>query len=186
MTGQRRSNRHPGLTTLELMVVISIMAILFAMGAANYRGMQNRNAYLNEVERFGGELRNLGTLAQASGDLQPARSPVNSSRKSQSATSTYQWQSWVDGRLQQSATIGSRGTVQVQYSDNFRYRQALTKGACMVLCTVNQSGAITSRIMQVVFTPDGTPLDSGEITFTYDKRPLTLKISSVGGIEGPR
>ena len=76
MTGLLR-DRSRGVTMLEVMVVIGIMSILFTMGTMYYRGMQNRNAFQNEVERFGGELRNMGTLARASGDLQPALTPRN-------------------------------------------------------------------------------------------------------------
>ncbi len=186
MTAYRRPDRRPGMTTLELMVVISIMAVLFAMGTVHYRGMQNRNAFMNEVERFGGELRNIGTLAQASGDLQPALAPLNSTRMGGGYNSAYQWETWVDGKLQQSAIIGSRGTVEVRFSRNYDYRQALTKGACMVLCTLTSTGAVDRRVMQVVFKPDGTPLDRGEITFTYDKTPRTLRLTAVGAIDGPR
>ncbi len=183
---RRLRERSLGVTMLEVMVVIGIMAILFTMGTMYYRGMQNRNAFQNEVERFGGELRNMGTLARAAGDLQPAFSPRNEIALGSRTKGAFQWQVWMDGALQQSSLIGSRGQVDVQFSKAYVYRQALTRGACLVLCQVNQNGQALNPIMQVVFKPDGSPVDRGEIRFTFDNRTLAVTLSSVGSIDGPR
>jgi len=183
------ARRPRGVTLLEIMVVIAITAILLAMGTAQYRRMQANNTFNNEVERLGAELRNAGTLAQAAGLLKPGVVPGTAEPEDLSGTSTgtFVWQTWRDGRMLAQGELGSRGTVRLDFNSNFAFKQDLNPGVYLLIRerkfeTDKQTG---KAIVQVVFTPSGTPLSSGRIVCSFLDRPMTIQLSSLGAIEGP-
>ena len=183
------ARRSRGVTLLEIMVVIAILAILMAIGTGQYRRMQANNTFNNEVERLGTELRNAGTHAQAAGRLQTGFSPGTSSPEnlSKKASGHFFWQTWRDGRVLAQGGLGSQGSIQVEYNNNFTYQRALNPGVHLTLTQRDpRTGSpMGNPVLQVIFTPSGTPLSSGRIVCSYLGRPLTIKLSSLGAIEGP-
>ncbi len=183
------ARRARGVTLLEIMVVIAIMAILLAMGTGQYRRMQANNTFNNEVERLGTELRNAGTLAQAAGMLQPGvvAGVARPEDLSRNASGSFIWQTWRDGRLLNQGELGSQGTVRLDFNSNFAFNKTLNPGVYLLIRerqfeTNEQKG---KAVVQVIFTPSGTPLSSGRIVCSYLDRPMTIKLSSLGAIEGP-
>lgn len=183
------ARRERGVTLLEIMVVIAIMAILLAMGTAQYRRMQANNTFNNEVERLGTELRNAGTLAQAAGMLQSGVTPGNARPEdlSKSRSGLFLWQTWRNGTVVAQGELGTQGTVRVDFNTNFTYSGTVSPGVHLTLTPLDPDThiALGKPTVQVVFTPSGTPLSSGRIVCSFLGRPMTIKLSSLGAIEGP-
>ncbi|NMA26227.1 MAG: prepilin-type N-terminal cleavage/methylation domain-containing protein [Burkholderiales bacterium] len=184
------ARRERGVTLLEIMVVISIMAILLAIGTGQYRRMQANNTFNNEVERLGTELRNAGILAQATGLLQPVVSPGTARPEdlSKNRSGVFLWQTWRDGKVVAQGKLGSQGTVRLDFNTNFTYTNTkFNPGVYLTLTPLDPETHVPlgAPVLQVVYTPSGTPLSSGRIVCSYLGRPMTIKLSSLGDIEGP-
>ena len=134
----RLPRRPPGVSLLELMLVLALLGILLAMGGARFMKMQTSNVFTNEVDRFGGELKMLGAAARTSGDLQPA-------------------------------TLA-----------------AAINNTDLDVCKVGADGTLGSPLMQVLFKPDGSPVDPGDIQIGITGRTYVTHLSPMGAIDGPR
>lgn len=151
--------------------------------------MQANNTFNNEVERLGTELRNAGTLAQAAGMLQSGVNPGNARPEdlSKNRSGLFLWQTWRNGSVVAQGELGSQGTVRVDYNTNFTYSRPLNPGVHLTLTPLDPDThrPLGNPAVQVVFTPSGTPLSSGRIVCSFLGRPMTIKLSSLGAIEGP-
>ena len=184
-----RRPRPRGMSMVELMFVLVILAILVAMGTGQYRKMQVNNVFNNEVARWGAEFKTLGTLARSSGDLQPAAlsTAINSSTSLGTAyTGRFTWRTWQDGKLRQSGQLGTRESLTVQFTTGYNYRQVATKGAYMDLCPVNAAGVVQAPVMQVIFKPDGSPVSAGDIRVGNKTKTYATHLSPMGAVDGPK
>ena len=182
--------RPRGLTLLELMVAISLMAILLALGAVQYRRMQANNAFLNEVQRFAAELKNLGTLARAAGDLDPSFVSKGTNTNLASRSGRFRWETYQDGQVRQTGELGTQGTVTCTFSTSYgspgAAKTGAIKGAWMDLCLVGPQGSVQERFARVAMRPDGSPLDPGTFELKHLDQTLTLKLTTMGAVEGPK
>lgn len=188
MTRPRLPRRPTGVTLLEMMLVLVVMGILLAMGGARFLNMQVSNVFTNEVDRFGGELKMLGTAARTAGDLQPATLAVaiNNTGLGTPQTGRFRWRSWQDGKVRQSGELGSRESITLQYSRAYDFRAAATKGVYMDVCKVGADGTLGSPLVQVLFKPDGSPVDPGDLRIGNSSRTYLTHLSPMGAIDGPR
>lgn len=183
MSRRLRSRNRRGMSLIEMMLVLGIMAILMSIGTGAYRRMQINNLFTSDVQRFGGEVRNLAGLARAVGDISPAMAAVNNENlvaEVAGGAQGWTWRTYENGKLRQQGWIGQRETIWVQYSQAYAYRNVLTKGVWLEL------GPKTgSPIMQVIFEPDGTPVDSGSILLRSRTQNFRINITKLGSIQGP-
>ena len=128
------------------------------------------------------------TAARTAGDLQPSAlaTAVNNTALDAAQTGRFRWRSWQDGKVRQSGDLGSRESLTLQYSRAYAFRQAATKGVYLDLCKVNADGTLASPLMQVVFKPDGSPADAGDIRIGNTSRTYVTHLSPLGAIDGPR
>lgn len=185
-----RRRRAGGMSLVEMMFVLAILGILMAIGTGAYRRMQVNNLFTADVQKLGGELRNLAGVARSFGMIQAGLNPANN----ESLRGELQGPNggWVWRTLQRtSATsqpvekakgfIGQRQSVWARWSNAYAHRGALNQGVWLEMGPVN--GA---PVMQVIFEPDGTPLDAGSIVLRNATTTYTITITRLGAIEGPK
>lgn len=165
-----------GVSLLELMVVISILAVLLAIGVRGYRYMQDRNVLNSELEKFYTALKETGTLAQSAGRLstEGAYSITDKAAEMENETSTigskgpFFWQSVISHEIKATGTIGTRQSIKLVVP-SWTIRTTAVQvhsGASMVIREITdhdrpETGPI---VAQVLFNPDSTPVYRGIIS----------------------
>lgn len=185
-----RSRRRRGMSLVEMMFVLAILGVLMAIGTGAYRRMQVNNLFTTDVQKLGGELRNLSGVARSFGMIQAGLAPSNN----EALRGEVQGPAggWIWKTLQRTSagsppvekakgTIGQRQTVFARWSNAYAHRGALNQGVWLEMGPAN--GA---PLMQVIFEPDGTPLDAGSIVLRNATTTYTITVTRLGAIEGPK
>ena len=160
-------------------------AILLAI-ARQYRRMQANNTFNNEVTP--------GTEPATRARPRPRAAPASGVRTarpedlSKNRSGFFLWQTWRNGSVVAQGKLGSQGKVRLDFNTNFTYTHTkFTHGVYLTLTPLDPETHVPlgAPVLRVVYTPSGTPLSSGRIVCSYLGRPLTIKLSSLGDIEGP-
>lgn len=190
MTRMRRARRTRGMSLIEMMLVLAVLGILMSIGVGSYRRMQTNSLFTNEVSRLGGEIRNLGAAARAFGVMEAGLNPLNNEALRAEVTfappNGWVWRTVekkdaaTPAKTRQEGKFGQRQSVFARWSNAYNYRKVLTQGVWLEMGPVN--GA---PLMQIIFEPDGTPIDAGSVVLTNRSQTYTITITKLGSIQGP-
>lgn len=195
----RNNKRKRGYSLLEIMVVVGITAVLLGMAATRYRGMQDKNHFNGEVERFQDELKLMPTLSQAAGNMlnksgnQPTSttSVPNNNVSAVNGYDKFHWIAYQNEEKKAEGIIGERQAVALAV--NSKYASAvngikMSTGAWVDIIGLHQNGGSSGIVARIIFRPDGTPLDAGAIRIQAKRgsaieRQIQIVLKKLGGVE---
>lgn len=204
ITSPLHKKRLFGFTLIELLVVIAIVGVLAAIGIGNHRRNIARTNVSQEMERFGGAVREVPPLAQSSGrfiynnktlkvDYSKWRSN-DPNRVSSVAEGSFVWRIYKDGKISSQGFMGSSDTIKLSCSGGFtQYKsEALgsTQGVWIGIFKANQatqSPSESSPSAVIIYRPNGTPFIDGKIVLDHYEngkfhKGVEINFDKMGGI----
>lgn len=204
-TSPHHQRRLFGFTLIELMVVIAIMGVLAAIGIGNHRRNIARTNVSQEMERFGGAVREVPALAQSSGrfvynnrtlktDYDKWRSSDPSTVSNNIAQGSFVWRIYKDGKIVSQGFMGSSDTIRLSCSAGFtQYNNEAvgsTQGVWVGLYRadqVAQSPSSSSPVAAIIYRPNGTPFIDGKVILDHYEgnsfhKGVEINFDKMGGV----
>lgn len=202
------SRKHSGVSLIELMVVISITAVLLAMGGYHYRKSHNTQVFNDEVQQFYENMKSAPVLAQASGvltidggvDFKTLTDDINSLQALESGA--FFWVLKHNGEIKGMGKLGSSEISSIKLNKTYKSyaNKTISQGSWMEIYTVtrdNLKALPLDRILKenkgkiaakIVFQADGSPIVPGKLeicTLARGKatRKRIVEIDKNGGIK---
>lgn len=204
ITSPLRRKKIFGFTLIELLVVIAIMGVLAAIGIGNHRRNIARTNVSQEMERFGGAMREVPPLAQSSGRFVYKNKTLkvdytkwknnDPSRVSNVAEGSFIWRIYKDGKVVSQGFMGSSDTIRLSCSGGFtQYKnEALgsTQGVWVGIFRANQttqSVSESSPSAVIIYRPNGTPFIDGKVVLDHYEnskfhKGVEINFDKMGGI----